>query len=58
MFAGSTLVLTTRIMEGDSDCLPVAWHGLSDLVAAGDVIYLADGAIRLRVKSTSPGRTW
>jgi pyruvate kinase len=51
---GSTLVLTTRTVEGGPGCLPVAWHGLSDLVQAGDVIYLADGAIRLRVSATSP----
>jgi len=52
---GSSLVLTTRDVLGDSECLPVAWDGLSDLVQAGDVVYLADGAIRLRVMSTSPG---
>jgi len=51
---GCPLVLTTRSVQGDSECLPVAWHGLSDLVGAGDVIYLADGAIRLRVISTGP----
>jgi len=51
---GSTLVLTTRAVEGGPECLPVAWHGLSDLVQAGDVIYLADGAIRLRVSAISP----
>ena len=50
---GSTLVLTTRVMEGDSECLPVAWQGLCELVEPGDVIYLADGAIRLRVRSTA-----
>ena len=30
--------------------LPVAWQGFSELVEAGQVVYLADGAIRLRVR--------
>ena len=50
---GSTLVLTTRPVEGSPLELPVAWEGLAELVRPGDVIYLADGAIRLRVKSAA-----
>jgi pyruvate kinase len=35
--------------EGDERRLSVSWAGLSEAVDVGDVIYLADGAIRLRV---------
>ena len=35
--------------EGNSERLPVEWAGLAELVDEGDVCYLADGAIRLRV---------
>jgi pyruvate kinase len=37
--------------EGDERALSVSWAGLPDAVEAGDVIYLADGAIRLRVSA-------
>ena len=45
----SNVVLTPDDVEGDSSRLPVEWKGLSELVEEGDVCYLADGAIRLRV---------
>src|ERR687895_1117335 len=44
----SRVVLTADEIEGTDDRLPVAWPGFSDLVEAGDVCYLADGAGRLR----------
>ena len=46
---GSRVVLTTDEVEGTSSRLPVSFGGLSELLDAGDVCYLADGAIRLRV---------
>src|SRR4051812_21739661 len=46
---GSQVVLTSKQLEGTSERLPVAWPGLAELVQEGDVCYLADGAIRLRV---------
>jgi pyruvate kinase len=33
----------------------VAWKGLSELMAEGDVCYLADGTVRLRVSEVSDG---
>jgi len=51
--AGSKLVLTNRSEEGGPGKLPVVWQGLPELVEQGDVIYLADGAIRLRVDHTA-----
>ncbi len=36
--------------EGDGERIAVSWGGLADAVDPEDVIYLADGAIRLRVK--------
>src|ERR687891_1891457 len=45
----SQVVLTPEEIEGTADRLPVAWEGFSELVDKGDVLYLADGAVRLRV---------
>src|SRR5450755_5188039 len=41
--------------EGDGGRIPVSWGGLADAVDPEDVIYLADGAIRLRVKHVRAG---
>jgi pyruvate kinase len=50
---GQTLTLTTTAMPAARrDSLPVAWSGLPHAVAKNDVIYLADGSIRLRVSGT------
>jgi pyruvate kinase len=46
---GSRVVLTPEQVEGTSARLPVAWDGFCELVEEGDVCYLADGAVRLRV---------
>ncbi|HLM09481.1 MAG TPA: pyruvate kinase [Thermoleophilaceae bacterium] len=52
----SDVVLTADDVEGTSECLPVAWEGFSELVHAGDVCYLADGAVRLRIKEVADGQ--
>ena len=49
---GQSLVLTTNSTDGRRDAVPVAWHGLPGAVSRNDVIYLADGSIRLRVQDT------
>jgi pyruvate kinase len=49
----SRVVLTADQVEGTEHRLPVAWPGFSELVEAGDVCYLADGAVRLRVEEAS-----
>jgi len=46
---GAELVLCTEPIEGTAQRLPVSWQGLPGAVGAGDVVYLADGRIRLRV---------
>jgi pyruvate kinase len=46
---GTSVVLTSDSVDGNSDRLPVAWRGFAELVDEGDVLYLADGAVRLRV---------
>jgi pyruvate kinase len=53
--AGSRVVLTPDHIEGDSNRLPLAWGGLSEVVAVDDVAYLADGAIRLRINEINGG---
>src|SRR4051794_3360955 len=49
---GQTLLLSTVGTGGRPDVLPVAWDGLPKAVSPNDVIYLADGSIRLRVRET------
>src|SRR5437588_5457340 len=41
--------------EGDERRISVSWGGLATAVDPGDVIYLADGAIRLRVQGVRDG---
>jgi pyruvate kinase len=50
LHAGNRLVLTPEQILGTSERLPVAWSGFSEIVDTGDVAYLADGAVRLRVE--------
>jgi pyruvate kinase len=53
---GETLVLACGSDEiGDGGRISVSWPGLVDVVDPGDVIYLADGAIRLRVQGIRNG---
>ncbi|MFL5782800.1 MAG: pyruvate kinase [Thermoleophilaceae bacterium] len=52
---GREVVLTGEQVEGDSQRLPVAWPGFAELVAPDDVVYLSDGAIRLRVRDSRGG---
>ena len=51
----SQVVLTQEDVEGTAARLPVAWEGFAELVDKGDVLYLADGAVRLRVGSVDDG---
>jgi pyruvate kinase len=51
--AGARVILTPEQVEGTAERLPVAWKGLAELVSPGDVAYLADGAIRLRVRDVN-----
>src|SRR5215210_2020057 len=41
--------------EGDARRMYITWAGLADTVDTGEVMYLADGAVRLRVSATRPG---
>ena len=52
---GSRCVLTVDDVDGTAERLPVDWPGFAEIVQPGDVAYLADGAIRLRVKEVSDG---
>jgi len=45
---GTHVTLTPEQVEGDRDTIPVQWAGVSDL-REDQLVYLADGAIRLRV---------
>jgi len=49
---GQELTLTTDGIRNGKDMLPVGWRGLPGAVKADDVIYLADGSIRLRVRES------
>jgi pyruvate kinase len=53
---GEKLVLVCGSRDvGDATRMSVSWGGLADAVDPEDVIYLADGAIRLRVKHVRAG---
>jgi pyruvate kinase len=52
---GTRVVLTPDPVEGTADRLAVAWQGFAELVDEGDVCYLADGAVRLRVDEVADG---
>ncbi len=47
---GQDLTLTTDGTRNGRDTIPVGWPGLPAAVKPDDVIYLADGSIRLRVR--------
>src|SRR6185436_8232975 len=51
----SRVVFTPERVEGTAERLPVAWDGFAELVDEGDVLYLADGAVRLRVDEVNGG---
>ncbi len=42
------VTLTPREVEGDRETIPVSWPGVTGL-QENELVYLADGAIRLRV---------
>jgi pyruvate kinase len=53
---GETLVLCAdNGLVGNGERMSVSWKGLSAAVDPDDVIYLADGAIRLRVRTVREG---
>jgi pyruvate kinase len=49
---GTTVTLTPDGGVGDEHRIPVAWAGLLKALGPDDPVYLADGAIRLRVLET------
>ncbi|MBS1860627.1 MAG: pyruvate kinase [Actinobacteria bacterium] len=49
---GTRVTLTTRQIEGDRGAIPVSWPGVSAL-RPDEVVYLADGAIKLRVAESA-----
>ncbi len=51
---GMHVTLTPREVEGDAGTIPVSWSGITDL-QEGQHVYLADGAIRLRVSDPDQG---
>jgi pyruvate kinase len=52
---GLTFVCGADGFEGDAARMSISWGGLADSVEPGEVLYLADGAVRLRVKNCRPG---
>jgi len=50
-----TFVCGANGFEGDARRMAITWAGLADTVDVGEIVYLADGAVRLRVTGTRPG---
>jgi pyruvate kinase len=53
--AGEQLELTNQQVIGNQHRCSVTWSGMSEALSAGTPVFLADGAIRLRVLDTAPG---
>ncbi len=51
---GMHVTLTPRDVEGDGETIPVSWPGVTKL-REDQLVYLADGAIRLRVRDPDAG---
>jgi pyruvate kinase len=51
---GMHVTLTPREVEGDRETIPVSWPGVTSL-REDQLVYLADGAIRLRVRDPDHG---
>ncbi|MBW8060575.1 MAG: pyruvate kinase [Solirubrobacterales bacterium] len=51
---GTHVTLTPREVEGDEKTIPVAWPEVTSL-REDELVYLADGAIRLRVRGPKDG---
>jgi pyruvate kinase len=51
---GMHVTLTPQEVEGDQETIPVAWPGVTSL-REDEPVYLADGAIRLRVRGAEDG---
>ena len=41
--------------DGDARRMFISWAGLADAVGPDEIMYLADGSVRLRVTATRPG---
>ena len=41
---------------GDETRMAISWAGLAEAISVGEVLYLADGAIRLRVEGAGRRR--
>jgi pyruvate kinase len=50
-----TFVCGENEAEGDARKMYITWAGLADTVERDEIMYLADGAVRLRIESTRPG---
>ena len=50
-----TFVCGEHDIEGDARKMYITWAGLADSVERDEVIYLADGAVRLRIEGTRGG---
>jgi pyruvate kinase len=50
-----TFVCGEHDEEGDATRMYISWAGLADTVEPGEVMYLADGAVRLKINATRSG---
>src|SRR3954468_489950 len=51
----TTFICGENSAEGDASRLYITYAGLADTVDADEIMYLADGAVRLRVTAVRPG---
>ncbi|HET8593521.1 MAG TPA: pyruvate kinase [Solirubrobacterales bacterium] len=55
LHTGSHVSLTPSEVEGDEETIPVSWPDLASALHPDELVYLADGAIRLRVLEPHDG---
>ena len=53
LVCGATITLTSKQVLGDANRISVSFSGLSKAARLGDVVFLNDGFIRLKVEETS-----
>ena len=53
--AGSRVTLSPTAVEGDEETIPITWPALTSALHRDELVYLADGAIRLRVLGPQDG---
>lgn len=53
---GTEVTITSEAVDGSATVIPVSWPAMVDTLEVGEIVYLADGTIRLKVTGKSGNR--